>query len=207
MEILFENKELIFVVKPRGISSQSAGGNDMVSLLSEHTGGEIYCVHRLDTATGGAMVYAKNRKYAALLSKAFAENAVDKRYLAIVCGRPDPEGIMEDVLWHDKVRNKSFVVKSQRKGAKKAKLEYRTVAEKELDGRYFTLVEAKLHTGRTHQIRVQFASRGTPLAGDGKYGGSSGYPLMLWCSSLALPNGMSVSCPPPKNEPLWSELI
>ena len=207
MEILFENKNLIFAVKPRGISSQSTESADMLSILSEHTGTDIFCVHRLDIATGGVMVYAKNKKHAALLSSAFAENSVDKRYLAIVCGAPRKSGTLEDILWHDKTKNKSFVVKSERKGAKYAKLEYNTIAEKEIGSALYTLVEIKLHTGRTHQIRVQFASRGYPLAGDGKYGGKSGYPLMLWCSSLTLPNGMSYSCPPPESESLWSEFI
>ncbi len=179
----------------------------MVSILCEHTGAEVFCVHRLDTATGGVMVYAKNKKYAATLSKAFAENIIDKRYLAVVCGALPKSGILEDVLWHDKIKNKSFVVKSERKGAKKASLEYNAVAEKELNGQIFTLVEIKLHTGRTHQIRVQFASRGYPLAGDGKYGGKSGYPLMLWCNSLSLPNGMSYLCQPPASESLWYELF
>lgn len=110
---------------------------------------------------------------------------------------------MEDILWHDKVKNKSFIVKTERKGAKKAKLEYKVVAENNSSGTFFTLVEIKLYTGRTHQIRVQFASRGYPLAGDGKYGGKSGYPLALWCSSLSLPNGMAYSCPPPDDEEIW----
>ncbi len=175
----------------------------MVSMLSSHTGGQVFCVHRLDTATGGVMVYAKNKKYAAELSKAFAENSVDKRYFAVVCNIPQSEGVMKDILWHDKVKNKSFVVKNKRKGAKEASLEYKTLAENTANSPNFALVEIKLHTGRTHQIRVQFASRGYPLAGDGKYGGKSGYPLALWCHSLTLPNGMSYSCPPPEDEELW----
>lgn len=174
----------------------------MVSMLSEHTGGEIFPVHRLDTATGGVMVYAKNKKTAAELSNTFAENGADKRYLAVVCGSPEG-GVMEDILWHDKVKNKSFVVKTERKGAKKAKLEYKVLAENAANGTNFAHVEVKLYTGRTHQIRVQFASRGYPLVGDGKYGGKSGSPLALWCSSLSLPNGMSYSAPPPEDEEIW----
>ncbi|MBR6650602.1 MAG: RluA family pseudouridine synthase [Clostridia bacterium] len=203
MKVLFENKNLIFAVKPRGVSSQSSNGDNMISLLSEQTGGEIYPVHRLDTATGGVMVYAKNKKYAASLSDTIAKNHPDKRYWAIVRGQIDSEGVMEDFLWHDKIKNKSFVVKSERKGAKKASLEYKVIAENEINGEIYTLVEIKLHTGRTHQIRVQFASRGHSLVGDGKYGGKSGYPLALWCHSLTLPNGMSYSCLPPENEVLW----
>lgn len=204
MEILFENKNLIFAVKPRGVSSQSSNDKNMVSMLSELTTGEIYPVHRLDTATGGVMVYAKNKKYAASLSDAFAKNEIDKRYLAIVSGPIEPSGTMEDLLWHDKLKNKSFVVKTERKGAKKAKLEYKVIAENTINEQYFTLVEIKLYTGRTHQIRVQFASRDHSLLGDGKYGGKSGYPLALWCHSLSLPNGMTYSSLPPKNEDFWN---
>ncbi len=175
----------------------------MISMLSELTKSEIYPVHRLDTATGGVMVFAKNKKYAASLSNTFANNEIDKRYLAIVRGPIEPIGVMEDLLWHDKIKNKSFVIKTERKGAKKALLEYKTLAEYELDGQSFALVEIKLYTGRTHQIRVQFSSRGHSLIGDGKYGGKSGYPLALWCYSLSLPNGMTYSCPPPENENVW----
>ena len=146
MKILFENKNLIFAIKPRGVASQSSNGENMISLLSEHTGGEIYPVHRLDTATGGVMVYAKSKKHAASLSEAFAKNEIDKKYLAIVRGQIEPEGIMEDFLWHDKIKNKSFVVKNERKGAKKAKLEYMQKRQQKQKRRRSIAKKSKLET-------------------------------------------------------------
>ncbi len=203
MKILYENKDLIFAVKPRGIASQSSPkGADMVKLLSEHTGGDIYCVHRLDTATAGVMVYAKNEKSAAILSKAFAEKVVRKEYLAVAKGDVPPVGEFTDYLWHDKIKNKSFAVKNKRKGAKEARLSYKVIAKNEEK----SLVQVQLYTGRTHQIRVQFASRGFPLYGDGKYGGKSGIPLALWCHKLTVPYGndeLSFSAEPSEDEDIW----
>lgn len=204
MEILYENNDLIFVVKPRGVASQpSPKAEDMVTLLSDHTNSTIFCVHRLDTATGGVMIYAKNEKTAATLSKAFAEKTIEKEYLAVVKGVPTEIGEMTDFLWHDKSKNKSFSVKTKRKGAKEAKLSYKVIASDEEKA----LVHIKLYTGRTHQIRVQFATRGFPLYGDGKYGGKSGYPLALWCYKLSVPYRgklLSYCAEPPQNEELWN---
>ncbi len=198
MNIIYENDDLIFVVKPRGLSSQG----DMIDKLSEYTGNKVYCVHRLDTATGGLMVYAKNQKCAALLSKSFAENKVAKEYFAVVKGNPPASDSLYDLLWHDKIKNKSFVVKTKRKGAKEARLTYKVL---ESDSEK-SMISVILDTGRTHQIRIQFASRGFPLYGDGKYGGKSGYPLALWCHSLTLPYGdkeYSFACEPPTDETIW----
>lgn len=206
MEILFEDKNVIFAIKPVGVASQKTdNGKDMVTILSEHTKSEVFPVHRLDTATGGIMVYAKNNKTAAKLSAAFAENKTDKEYLAVACGCLPDFGEMTDYLWHDKIKNKSFSVKTERKGAKKAVLSY----EKLADGDGFSFVKVHLETGRTHQIRAQFATRGFPLCGDGKYGGKSGYQMALWCYKLTLPYPSDnetttyTSLPPIDNEP-WS---
>ena len=199
MNIIYENEDLIFVIKPRGVSSQG----DMLAKLSEHTGNEAYCVHRLDTVTGGIMVYAKNRNSAAILSKSFAENGVDKEYFAVVKGTPVTADSFTDLLWHDKIKNKSFVVNTKRKGAKEARLSYKLLCS---DGER-SMVSVKLYTGRTHQIRIQFASRGFPLYGDGKYGGKSGYPLALWCHRLTVPykgKTYEFSCPPPEEETIWN---
>ena len=185
MKILYENNDLIFVVKPRGISSQpSPKNNDMVTLLNEYNKSTVYCVHRLDTATGGIMVYAKNEKTAAALSKAFAEKTVEKEYLAIVKSISPLEGEMNDFLWHDKSKNKSFSVKTKRKGAKEAKLYYNVIESDDEK----SLVSVKLYTGRTHQIRVQFASRRLPLAGDRRYGAKTNRPLALFASRLTFPH-------------------
>ena len=204
MKILYENNDLIFVVKPRGVASQpSPKGEDMVTLLSDYTKSNIYCVHRLDTATGGVMVYAKNERTAAALSTAFAEKTIEKEYLAIVKLIFPLEGDMTDFLWHDKSKNKSFSVKTKRKGAKEARLSYKVMDSDEEK----SLVLIKLYTGRTHQIRVQFATRGFPLYGDGKYGGKSGYPLALWCYKLSVPYKgkiLSYCAEAPQNEELWN---
>ena len=172
MEILLEDDDIVVIVKPAGMASQlSPTGMDCVTALRERTGGEIYPVHRLDTPARGVMVYAKNKAAAAFLSQEIAEGRFYKEYAALVHGRPEPpEGTMEDWLFKDR-GNKTFVVKRERKGVKKALLTYRT--EKTFSTERYgelSLVAVVLQTGRTHQIRVQFASRKWPLLGDGKYG-------------------------------------
>lgn len=167
IEILFENADFIACIKHVGVPSQCDGAEDMVKLLKEQTGSEIYPVHRLDTAVGGTMIYAKNKKSAAYFSKEIAEKRFIKTYLAVIEGCPEEkEGRLEDLLFKDKRKNKSYVVKRERKGVRRASLDYKVIDE--ADGK--SLVTVTLNTGRSHQIRVQFASRKMPLAGDGKYG-------------------------------------
>ncbi len=169
MEILFEDKDLIVCIKERGLLSQQGkeGEKTMLTLLGEHTGGELYPVHRLDREVGGVMVFAKSKKSAAALSAQVTDRTMEKEYMAAVEGSPaEKEGTMEDLLFFDKSKNKAFTVKKERRGVKKALLSYKLLAEK--DG--LALVRVRLHTGRTHQIRVQFASRKMPLVGDRRYG-------------------------------------
>lgn len=173
MEILYEDSSVIVAVKPQGVLSQSDknGGASMITKLSEHTGGEIYPVHRLDKETGGVMVYAKTKKAAAALSRDISEHRFYKEYLAIVHGVPEKQsGTLCDLLFHDKAKNKSYAVKRERAGVKKAELYYEVLETKEKEGEKYSLLRVVLHTGRTHQIRVQFASRRMPLLGDRKYG-------------------------------------
>ncbi len=170
MEIVFEDKSIIVCIKPVGIQSQreSTGRESMITLLSAHCGCEVYPLHRLDRDVGGIMVYAKTKAAAAFLSREIAEHRFKKEYIALVHGAPNPEkGEMRDLLFKDSRKNKSFVVDRMRKGVKEALLEYETLCIR--DG--MAAVKVLLHTGRTHQIRVQFASRKMPLAGDRKYGG------------------------------------
>ncbi len=179
MEILYEDKEIAVCIKQRGLLSQyDEKKPNMISLLKEICGGEIYPVHRLDREVGGVMVYAKTQKAASVLSAQVADRSFDKIYLARVHGVPENEkGIMEDLLYFDKGKNKSFTVKKERRGVKKALLEYELL---ETDGST-SLVKVKLHTGRTHQIRVQFASRRMPLLGDRRYGaGDDEKTIALW---------------------------
>lgn len=170
MTIYFEDEDIIVCEKPYGVSSQESNGENMINMLKSHTGCGVFCVHRLDTQTTGVMVYAKNKDVAGVLCAEVANREFSKEYLAICNGTIQESGEMTDFLYHDRIRNKSFAVKTKRNGAKEAKLEYSVVSSFEHKEKKLSLVKIKLHTGRTHQIRVQFATRGYPLYGDGKYG-------------------------------------
>ena len=174
MEILYSDKELVVCVKPVGLDSE----HEVPAALSETLGGEIFTLHRLDKNVGGVMVYARTRAAAASLSRAIQEGTMVKEYVAMVHGTPPERGDWEDLLWKDSKKNKVFVVKRMRGGVKKARLEFiRLTAGEE------SLVRIRLHTGRSHQIRVQFASRGYPLVGDHKYGArdSVSAPMLFSC--------------------------
>ena len=179
MEILFSDKDMVVCVKPVGLDSE----RDMPAALAEALGGEIFTLHRLDKNVGGVMVYARTKAAAAALSKAIQEGRLVKEYVAMVHGTPPERGDWEDLLWKDSKKNKVFVVKRMRGGVKKARLEFiRLTAGEE------SLVRIRLHTGRSHQIRVQFASRGYPLVGDHKYGAKDSSPApMLFSCRLTFP--------------------
>lgn len=183
IDILFENNDFIVCIKPIGTASQNDRSEDMVKKLAKQTGSDIFPVHRLDTAVGGTMVFAKNSRTAAQLSKQITDGSFKKRYLAVVSGKPEEEsGFFEDLLFKDSSKNKSYVVKRERKGVKKAKLGYELIASKD----NMSLVKVLLYTGRFHQIRVQFASRKMPLIGDGKYGSKDNRcTVALWSNEIA----------------------
>ena len=165
MDILYQTKDIVVCIKPVGVDSEKG----MPGLLAEALGGSFYPVHRLDQGVGGLMVFARSPKAAAELSALIAQGQLSKEYLALVHGCPeDTEGRMEDLLWKDSRKNKVYVVSRQRAGVKKAALRYRVLRKGEK-----SLVRVYLQTGRSHQIRVQFASRGFPLVGDHKYGSRS----------------------------------
>ena len=179
MKILYEDKYLIVCEKPVGVESQrsSSGKDDMLTLLSQYRQGRgedgyIGLVHRLDTATGGAMIYSKREDITGKLSALVQSGDYKKTYLAVVHGEPaEREGEMRDLLYHDKKKNKSYVCDKKRQGVKEAVANYRLIDTAEQgEGEKLSLIEVGLITGRTHQIRVQFASRKMPLVGDGKYG-------------------------------------
>ena len=186
IRILYEDKWLCLCVKEPGILSESSG---MPELLGEQCGQEHFPVHRLDRAVGGLMVYARDSKSAGRLSALVAERSFEKEYLAVLPGRPpEPEGVLKDLLFKDSAKNKSYVVQRMRKGVKEASLAYRVLEEQ--DG--MSLVSVQLHTGRSHQIRVQFSSRGLPLLGDVKYGSRhKDCPIALWSHRLAFSHPMT----------------
>ncbi len=173
MQTVCDTDRFTVVVKPAGADSESPGPG-------------LLCVHRLDKAASGIMIYAKDALSAAELSAAFSRKDAEKEYLAVVCGAPERCGRMEDLLFHDRRTNKTYVTDRKRKGVKEASLSYETLAAKESDRQVLSLVRIALETGRTHQIRVQFASRGMPLAGDGRYGSPlRGCGLALWSRSIS----------------------
>ena len=182
MELLYADKRIAVAVKPPGVLSTDEPGG-MPELLRAQLGTPcIRTVHRLDAATGGVMVFARSAAAASILSGQVREHRFRKIYLAVVRGDPGQGGIWRDMLGRDAAHNKSYVVKRMRKGVRQASLSY--TVQGEADG--LTLVRVQLHTGRTHQIRVQFAGRGFPLVGDRKYGGAGdGETLALWAWRLA----------------------
>ncbi len=169
LRILYEDENIVAVEKPAGVLSEDAPTEKgMVTLLREATHSPVFLLHRLDRNVGGVMVFAKNKKSAAELSRQIQNGSFKKSYVAISLGVPsEAEGIYKDFLFKDSKKNRSFVVKSMRKGVREASLEYKVLKECEEKALLFIT----LHTGRTHQIRVQFSSRKTPLLGDTRYGG------------------------------------
>ena len=179
MNIIYSDKDIAAIVKPVGMDSE----HDVPQAIMAALGGECFTVHRLDKNVGGVMVYARNKQTAAALSRAIQEGTMVKEYVAMVHGAPEEAGDWEDLLFKDSSRNKVFVVSRMRAGVKKARLEYRRLTQGET-----SLVRIRLHTGRSHQIRVQFASRKHPLVGDHKYGSKDGASApMLFSCCIAFP--------------------
>ena len=173
IEILKETARYLVCVKPIGIAAQGTQAEAMPQLLSEQLGCDIFPVHRLDQTVGGIMVYAKTVQEAARLTQAMGQGQMQKTYLAVLTGCPaEKAGTLEDLLFHDRVKNKTYVVKRMRGGVKQAKLHYEILARQ--DG--LSLVRIRLETGRTHQIRVHMAYIGHPILGDTVYGAKKEVP-------------------------------
>lgn len=182
LKVIYEDRDILAAEKPVGMESQSSRGfgADMVSEIKKHihreihNGGEPYVgvIHRLDKPVSGVMVYAKNKKAAAALSKQVQDGTMQKEYRAVVCGKPvDNVGNYVDYLLKKSGSNESEVVDMGITGAKRAELRYRVLETIESEGQILSLVQIQLLTGRHHQIRVQFAHHGTPLWGDRRYNG------------------------------------
>ena len=213
MNVLFLDKHIIVCEKPSGTVCEGEGENALPTLLSRHLAeiGEkstaIFPVHRLDKETVGVCVFARTSSAAASLSAAITQGTFVKEYLAVVCGVPEKNSdTLTDLLYYDRNRGKSFVVDRQRGGVKKATLDYKLVDS----ANGFSLLRINLHTGRTHQIRVQFASRGLPLAGDRRYGAAKSNisTVSLCAHKLSFPHPASgeptqFSVSPPYTQP-WS---
>lgn len=170
IEILGRAADYLVCRKLPGLESE----HQLPSLLEAQLGlapGTVRCVHRLDRAVGGVMVYALTSKGAAALSAQVQDHTLRKEYLALCAGVPEPAaGEMVDYLYQDKAKGRAYPVKKLRRGVKEARLEYQAKGSRSLDGQTVSQVQVKLYTGRFHQIRCQFAARKMPLLGDGKYG-------------------------------------
>lgn len=166
-DILYMDKDIIVCLKPpKVLSTDEPGG--LPELLRREIGddgADIRTVHRLDRATSGLMLLARNPAAASELSRQIREEGIGKEYLAVVHGDCPDRGSMRDLMYRDKARKMSFVTDKPGKGVQEALLDYETLGQKE----GLSLVAVRLHTGRTHQIRCQFASRGLPLVGERKY--------------------------------------
>ena len=189
IQILYQDRDLLLCRKPAGIPSQPdpSGQADLLSAL-QATHKNASLVHRLDTPTGGVMVFGLTPKATAKLCALVQDHDLfQKEYLVVLSNPPSEDaGQLRDYLFHDKRTNKAFVTDGARKGSREAVLDYRVLST---DAQGHTLALVRLHTGRTHQIRVQFASRGLPLVGDGKYGSREKCPYIgLWAYRLTFPH-------------------
>lgn len=167
MELLYVDDDIIVCIKPeRVLSTDEPGGvPDLVRVALGDPKADVRTVHRLDRVVRGLMVLARNAKAASELSRQIRDGAFGKEYLAVVHGVPEAEGTLRDLLYRDKARKMTMVAAEMAKGVQEAVLHYRM---RETNGEN-SLVHIRLETGRTHQIRVQFSSRGFPLVGERKY--------------------------------------
>ena len=206
MEVLYKDEHIVVAIKPpRVLSTDEPGG--MPELLRQELGGEIRTVHRLDRVVSGLMVLARNAEAASELSRQIREGSFQKEYVAVVHGHPAEEaGRLVDLLLRNKQEKKTYVVQEMAKGVQEAILTYKTVAETD----NFTKVRICLITGRTHQIRAQFSSRGLPLVGDRKYSlNEDDCEIALWSGMLGFTHPVSgkemvFNAQPPEEYP-WTE--
>lgn len=209
MELLYTDSRIVVCIKPAGVlSTDEPGGMPELlrRMLGEGKDGCVRVVHRLDRPVGGVMVYARSRMADSLLSGQVQRRELEKEYLAVVEGRlPEKAGLLEDWLQRDRRTRTTAAVSRPGPEARPAALRYETLAEE--TGR--SLVRIRLLTGRTHQIRAQFSSRGYPLCGDRKYGAKTGGDIALWSYRIAFTHPqtgerMAFSALPPDGAP-WND--
>ncbi len=212
LTVLYEDEWLVAAVKPIGVLSEdSPSGASMPELLRERyrslgQSDYIATVHRLDKVVGGVMIFSRSREITGRLTASIRDRQILKEYLAVLRGHPEkPEDTLTDLLFRDAAHNKSYVVQRMRKGVREASLDYRELGRTE----DLSLVQVRLHTGRTHQIRVQFASRQLPLLGDIRYGSKDprcSAALWSWHMSFLHPvkrKPVEAACLPPDQYP-WN---
>lgn len=194
LNILYEDNHVIVVLKPQGVPScgDESGDDSLLEMVRRYIKviydkpGNVYVglVHRLDRPTGGVMVFAKTSKAAARLSAQMKEGDFEKKYLAVLVGTPkESSATVVNYLKKNPLNNMVYICTQTEEGAKLASLDYRVLEDKIK----ISLVEVKLHTGRTHQIRVQMAGLSHPVFGDMRYGGETARKgnLALWAYSLS----------------------
>lgn len=212
MDIIYEDARILVCIKPAGVVSAGDEAGGMVDLLRKELSDEHACVrsvHRLDAQVSGLMVFARSQAAASILSGQVRTHEFEKEYLAVVHGRfEESAGQMEDLLWYNRSLRRSRVMPGPGKDVKRALLSYEALGYRE--ERDASLVRIRLHTGRTHQIRVQFASRSHALLGDRKYGAGEqdGCRIALWSYKLSFLHPQSgqpvtFSAAPPEESP-WN---
>ena len=216
MELIYKDKHVVVCIKPVNTLSEGEGESCLPTLLSRllaeqgESNTDVFPVHRLDKETVGVTVYARTSAAAASLSRSITEGKMKKSYLAVVHGAPLlPEATLDDLLFYDRSKGKSFIVDRMRKGVKTASLSYETLGSAE----GLSLMKVALHTGRTHQIRAQLSHIGLPLAGDRRYGApkSDVSTVALLSHTLSFPHPttnspLSFSAPFPKTDP-WQLFV
>lgn len=184
MELVYADDAIVVCIKPSGVRSTDEPGG-VPELVRQELGNpkaDVRTVHRLDQVVSGLMVLARTEKAASELSRQIRENEFHKEYLAVIHGVPPAEGTLRDLLYRDKARRMTMVASGMAKGVQEAVLDYQVQNTNEEISR----VGIRLHTGRTHQIRVQFSSRGYPLVGERKYSTlGEECPIALWSHSLS----------------------
>lgn len=183
MKIIYKDNDILLCIKPAGVLSTDEDGGvpDLVRLELGDPNADIRTVHRLDRAVSGLMLLARNAQSASILSRQIREGGFSKHYLAVVHGTTPPHARLTDLMYRDKARKMSFVTDTPAKGVQEAILDFERLGT----AGDMSLVRIGLITGRTHQIRVQFSSRGHALLGERKYSTlEDDCPLALFSHSL-----------------------